>query len=153
MKILSFVILLLLHPVHVSLTGIDYDTADRRWSLFVKVYSDDLEADMNLGSSSGEEFTGEEQDRYIQYLADRIIIMEDGRQLEMKLLNDETDGLEHRFNITAEGAKRFNRVTVMNRIMTRLYDDQANMVLFSFDGIEEGNRFTTTDTMKIYKVK
>jgi len=153
MKILSFVILLLLHPVHVSLTGIDYDTANRRWSLFVKVYSDDLEADMNLGSSSGEEFTGEEQDRYIQYLADRIIIMEDGRQLEMKLLNDETDGLEHRFNITAVGAKRFTGVTVMNRIMTRLYDDQANMVLFSFDGIEEENRFTTTDTMKIYKVK
>jgi len=153
MKILSFVILLLLHPVHVSLTGIDYDTANRRWSLFVKVYSDDLEADMNLGSSSGEEFTGEEQDRYIQYLADRIIIMEDGRQLEMKLLNDETDGLEHRFNITAVGAKRFTGVTVMNRIMTRLYDDQANMVLFSFDGIEEGDRFTVTDTMKIYKVK
>ncbi|MDX9773333.1 MAG: hypothetical protein RBT02_07925 [Bacteroidales bacterium] len=153
MKILSFVILLLLHPVHVSLTGIDYDTANRRWSLFVKVYSDDLEADMNLGSSSGEEFTGEEQDRYIQYLADRIIIMEDGRQLEMKLLNDETDGLEHRFNITAVGAKRFTGVTVMNRIMTRLYDDQANMVLFSFDGIEEGDRFTATDTMKIYKVK
>jgi hypothetical protein len=153
MKILSLIILLLLHPVHVSLTGIEYDNVNRCWSVFVKVYNDDLEADMKLGNSSGEEITGEGQKRFFQYLADRIIIMEDGRQLEMKLLNDETDGLEHRFSLRAEGGKIVKNVTVINRIMTRLHDDQANMVLFSFEGIEDGYRFTTIDTMKIYKVK
>jgi hypothetical protein len=34
-----------------------------------------------------------------------------------------------------------------------LYEDQANMLLFSFEEIEDGYRFTTADTMKIYKVK
>jgi hypothetical protein len=153
MKILSLVIFLLLHPVHVSLTGIEYDTANRCWSVFVKVYSDDLEADMKLGKTAGGEISGEEKDRFFQYLSDRVVIMEDGRQLELKLKDIVTDGPEHRFTLRAEGGKRVENVTVINRIMTRLHDDQANMVLFSFDGIEDGYRFTPIDTMKIYKVK
>ncbi len=154
MKILLFYILLLLHPVHVSLTGIEYDSMNRVYSVFVKVYSDDLEADMNLGKTGGGEIDGGVTERYSQYIADRVKIMEDGRPLEMTLLNTESDGLEHRFSLEAAGGrKRVSNVTVVNRIMTRLYDDQANMLLFSFDGIEDGYRFTASDTMKIYKVK
>ncbi len=153
MKILSLVILLLLHPVHVSLTGIEYDAVSRSWSVFVKLYSDDLADDMKLGKSSGEKITGGEEERFFQYLTDRIIIMEDGRQLKVTLLNTVNDGLEHRFSLKAEGGEKVKEVTVVNRIMSRLYDDQANMVLFSYDGIEDGYRFTATDTMKIYKVK
>jgi len=41
MKIIALAILLLMHPVHVSLTGIEYDAVNREWSLFVKVWSDD----------------------------------------------------------------------------------------------------------------
>ncbi len=153
MKILLFYILLLLHPVHVSLTGIEYDSMNRVYSVFVKVYSDDLESDISLGKAGGGEIIGGVTERYSQYIADRINIMEDGRLLELKLLNTESDGLEHRFRLEAAGGRRVSNVTVVNRIMTRLYDDQANMLLFSFDGIEDGYRFTASDTMKVYKVK
>ena len=153
MKVLSLLILLLIHPVHVSLTGIEYDKMNRVWSVFVKVYSDDLAADIDLGLSSGGEISGEETERYIQYIADRLMIMEDGKLLKMKLLNTESDGMEHRFSLEAAGGNRVSNVTVVNRIMARLYDDQANMLLFSCEGLEEGYRFTASDTMKIYKVK
>lgn len=153
MKILSLFILLLLHPVHVSLTGIEYDTVNRVYEVFVKVYSDDLEADMNLGRSAGGSIEGGQTERYFQYLADRVMIMEDGRPVKMKLMKTEADGLEHRFSLRAEGGERVSEVTVMNRIMTRLHDDQSNMLLFSFDATEDGYRFTSTDTLKIYKVK
>ena len=153
MKILLFYILLLLHPVHVSLTGIEYDSMNRVYSVFVKVYSDDLESDISLGKAGGGEIIGGVTERYSQYIADRVNIMEAGRLLELKLLNTESDGLEHRFRLEAAGGRRVSNVTVVNRIMTRLYDDQANMLLFSFDGIEDGYRFTASDTMKVYKVK
>lgn len=153
MKILSLFILLLIHPVHVSLTGIEYDTMNRVWSVFVKVYSDDLQADIDLGLSAGGEIAGEETERYFQYIADRLMIMEDGRSLEMALLKTDADGLEHRFSLQAKGGSKVSNVTVVNRIMSRLHEDQANMLLFSFEGIEDGYRFTATDTMKTYKVK
>ena len=35
--------------MHVSLTGIEYDKMNRVYSVFVKVWSDDLDADIDLG--------------------------------------------------------------------------------------------------------
>ncbi len=153
MKILSFAILILLHPVHVSLTGIDYDSMNQVYSVFVKVWSDDLDADITLWNPSGEQVTGNENEIYYKYLTDRILIIEDGKQLKMTLLKSETDGLEHRFNLEASGNRAVKNVTVINRIMTRLYEDQANMLLFSFNGTEDGYKFTAADTLKNYKVK
>ncbi len=153
MKTITLTLLLLIHPVHVSLTGIDYDGVNRVWSVFVKVWSDDLEADMNLGLSSGGEITGSTDERYFMYLSDRVMILEDGKPVNMELLSAGADGLEHRFTLRARGRKGVKNVTVMNRIMTRLYEDQANMLLFGYGGTEEGYRFTVTDTLKSYLVK
>lgn len=153
MKILLLAIMTFLHPVHVSLTGIEYDSSNRIYSVFVKVYSDDLEADICLGSSEGEAITGEGNDRYCKYLCDRLLILEDGKRLEMKLMNTESDGLEHRFSLEAKGGRSVRDVSVINRIMTRLYYDQANMLLFKFGTVEDGYRFTVEDTLKSYNVK
>jgi hypothetical protein len=153
MKILSLAILFFLHPVHVSLTGIEYDSMNQVYSVFVKVYSDDLKADINLGQPASANMTGDEEEMYYKYLTDRLLILEDGKQLEMTLLKSETDGIEHRFNLETSGSRAVKNVTVINRIMTRLYEDQANMLLFSFNGIEDGYKFTTADTLKNYKVK
>jgi len=87
------------------------------------------------------------------YLSDRVVVMEDGEPLRMELVTAGVDGLEHRFTLQAKGKKTVRSVTVLNRIMTRLYEDQANMLLFSYGGAEEGYRFTVTDTMKSYQVK
>jgi hypothetical protein len=153
MKTVTLAILLLVHPVHVSLTGIEYDGVNRLWSVFVKVWSDDLEADMNLGTSDGSVIAGNSDERFLQYLSDRVVIMEDGKPVRMELLSASADGLEHRFSLRARGKKGLRSVTVMNRIMTRLYEDQANMLLFSLNGMEEGYRFTVTDTIRSYKMK
>jgi len=153
MKILSLAILILLHPVHVSLTGIEYDRMNQVYSVFVKVWSDDLDADINLWKTANERMAGDEEEIYYKYLTDRILIIEDGKQLKMTLMKSETDGIEHRFNLEASGNRAVKNVTVINRIMTRLYEDQANMLLFSFNGIEDGYKFTTADTLKNYEVK
>lgn len=153
MKILSLAILILLHPVHVSLTGIDYNSMNQVYSVFVKVWSDDLDADITLRNTASERMTGDEKEIYYKYLTDRILIIEDGKPLKMTLLKTETDGTEHRFNLEASGSREVKNVTVINRIMTRLYEDQANMLLFSFNGIEDGYKFTAADTLKNYQVK
>lgn len=153
MKILSLAILIFLHPVHVSLTGIEYDSMNQVYSVFVKVWSDDLNADIRLLNMRSEQSKEDESEIYYKYLTDRILIIEDGKQLKMTLMKSETDGLEHRFNLEASGSRAVTNVTVINRIMTRLYDDQANMLLFSFNGIEDGYKFTTADTLKNYQVK
>lgn len=153
MKLISLAIIMLLHPVHVSLTGIDYDRASRVYSIFVKVYCDDLESDMKMILNI-EQASYEADDKdYYAYLCDRIKILEDGKILGMKLITSEKDGLERKFTLEAKGGKSVKTVTVIDRIMTRLYTDQSNMLLFSFNGIEDGYKFTTSDTLRNYNVK
>lgn len=153
MKILFLTLAMFLHPVHVSLTGIDYDSANRIYTVFVKVYSDDLESDIRLSPGCGSGPFSSPDERYSNYLCDRVVISEDGKKLGLKLTAMESDGLEHRFTLEAKGGNRVKTVAVVNRIMTRLYDDQANMVLFRFDDTEEGYKFTSSDTLRNYFVK
>lgn len=153
MKILLLTLAMFLHPVHVSLTGIDYDSAHRMYTVFVKVYSDDLESDMRLSPGCASVSFSSPDEQYGNYLCDRVVISEDGKKLELILTATESDGLEHRFTLEAKGGKRVKTVAVVNRIMTRLYDDQANMVLFRFDDTEEGYKFTSSDTLRNYFVK
>lgn len=151
MTTIGLAILLLMHPVHVSLTGIEYDSGTRVWSVFVKVWTDDLEDDMKLGLNDGSAITGDSTEQFFRYLTDRVILLEDGKMLPMELLTAVEDGLEHRFSLRAQGGEGATTVTVINRIMIRLYDDQANMMLFSLNDIEDGYRFTVTDTIKSYQ--
>jgi hypothetical protein len=153
MKILFLTLAVFLHPVHVSLTGIDYNSANRTYTIFVKVYSDDLESDMKLNPGCETGPFDSPDEAYINYLCDRVVIREDGKRLGFKLTGKESDGLEHRFTLEAKGGNRIKTVAVVNRIMIRLYDDQANMVLFRFDDLEEGYKFTSSDTLRNYFVK
>jgi len=153
MKLITLVFLIFLHPVHVSLTGIDYNSMNQVYSVFVKVWSDDLNADLKLWNAEKGQIQGSSQELYCKYLTDKIFIIEDGKQLKLTLLNTETDRIEHRFTLEATGQQAVKNVTVINRIMTRLYDDQANMLLFSFNDINDGYKFTAADTLKSYQVK
>jgi hypothetical protein len=83
MKILSLAILIFLHPVHVSLTGIEYDKMNQVYSVFVKVWSDDLNSDIRLLNMRSEQSKVDENEIYYKYLTDRILIIEDGKQLKM----------------------------------------------------------------------
>src|SRR5665648_489081 len=153
MKILFLTLAMFLHPIHVSVTGIEYNPGNRIYSIFVKVYSDDLEADMKLGPGCADGPFENDDERYGNYLCDRLMILEDGEKLSFKLLGSDSDGLEHKFNLEARGGKKVKIVTLVNRIMTRLHSDQTNMVMFSFDDIEDGLKFTASDTLRIYDIK
>lgn len=152
MKTFALAILFLLHPVHVTLTGIEYDKGNRTYSVFLKIYSDDLYSDMKLLDPAIDKESSDSIARFGAYLSDRFQITENGRPLKLKIIKAESDGIEHRFTITAEGKKKVTEVRIMNRIMTRLYSDQANMVMFKFNDVEDAGKMSVTDTLRIYKV-
>lgn len=153
MKVLLLAIFLATHPVHVTLTGIDYDGVNRIYTVFVKMYSDDMTTDMKLAQTDRPASVGDQKLMFGSYLNDRIKIIEDSHELKMNLVDIQEDGAEHRFRLEAKGRRSPTSVTVINRIMTRLYDDQANMLLFSSGGSEEGYKFTVSDTLKTFSIK
>lgn len=153
MKTAALAILLLLHPVHVSVTGIEFNPDTRVYDIFVKVYCDDLLSDMKLTSISignEKEVTDEE---FCKYLKDKIKIRENGKDIDLRVVTSESDGVERRFTLSAKGKKDTKEVTIINTIMTRLHSDQSNMVMFKYKNIEDACKFTISDTLRNYQVR
>jgi hypothetical protein len=143
---------ILMHPVHVSVTGIEYDPDKNVINLFVKVYSDDMKRDMTIGDNNGRSFTVDNEG-FQRWLSDRIRIQIDGHPLNLILKDVEVDGLEHRFRLEAKGKRKASSVTVFNKINTVLYPDQSNMLMFKYKNVEEGCKFTVADTIKVFNVQ
>jgi len=150
--VISLLFAVLLHPVHVSVTGIEYDAGKSVFNIFVKVYSDDMTRDMVIGDDqSGNAFIPD-TDGFRKWLSERISLLSDGKHLEMRLISVEKDGVEHKFFLEAKAKRKTQTVTVSNTINTRLYPDQANMIMFKYKDIEEGFKLTVTDTLKVFNV-
>ena len=154
--IFIFVTSLLFHPVHVSVASLDYDEEKASFSLFLKLFSDDLEDDCRLmrndpGLQLYDADFNPSREIIEEYLASRLLIEAGGKRLTAiveEIEADERAG-EVRINVTFEYSGEGREFKIVNKIMTDLFDDQANLLIFRMGNYEEGFKFTPLLTEKI----
>lgn len=145
------------HPVHVTLTSIDYDGKEGNFKGFVRVYLDDLLLDCEL---HGFEI---EQDKLIagnaesvatleQYINDRIRLEVNERAVAGKITDVRISDLEVDMDLVFSKSGRPGVLTVTNRIMTELYSDQANMIIVKVNDFEQGVKLTPEMTEQTFKL-
>jgi hypothetical protein len=149
-----WLILVAFHPVHVSLASLDYDEAGGRFSLFIKVYTDDLENDCRLLTGNPELLlyhNGFTPDSVIlkRYFQEKLAIEVDGTLLEGILGEVDSDEEEVRVNIDYKYTGGTGSIRIENRIMTELFSDQANLFIIRIGNWEEGIKFTPEYTTHI----
>jgi hypothetical protein len=142
------------HPVHVSLASLDYDKTGGKFSLFIKVYTDDLENDCRLMTEDPElllyhnGFTPD-ADILKRYFDEKIIIEVDGDLLRGIIGEVSSDAEEVRVAIEYDYSGEAKSISVENRIMTDLFPDQANLLIIRIGDLEEGIKFTPEYTKYI----
>jgi hypothetical protein len=158
LKILITSLILISHPVHVSILSIDYTPENDSFKVFIKMYFDDFLLDYRLsgGNRQEPEIATEmpaSKDRIVMYLNDRVTIYVNDRQVSGRISDYEiTDG-EIILNLIYGKAGKTNSITVKNSIMTRLYSDQTNMVLLRVNDFEEGIKLTSEKTEQTFFIK
>lgn len=158
LKILIAAFMLSTHPVHVSILSIDYAPEIDSFKVFIKMYLDDFMLDYRLAEGEGKD-TGlaekmpESKDIIGMYLNDRVMIYVNDRQLEGRISDYEVADGEIRLKLLYGKAGKTSRVTVNNRIMTRLYSDQTNMVILRVNDFEEGIKLTSEKTEQTFLIK
>jgi hypothetical protein len=157
-KTLFLSIWLLFHPVHVTLTSIDYMPASDMFKVFVRLYFDDFLRDYKLIDDKF--ISGDFSDTspssvgiMEKYISERIIIKVNekhisGRICDMKLIDNEIS-----MNLEYKAVKKPKIITVKNLILTGLYSDQSNMIIVKIYNFEEGVRLTPELTEKTFNVK
>jgi hypothetical protein len=126
--------LVIAHPVHVSVTEIEFDEKERELEVVIRIFWDDLERairderkepDLNLLERTGSTTT----DQLISaYLQPRFRVALNGKQQQVKYLGHEVDGEAIVAYIQILNVKRFSAIEVGNTVLTELYEDQSNLV-------------------------
>jgi hypothetical protein len=158
LRTLVFSIWFLLHPVHVTLTSIDYVPKADSFKVFVRMYFDDFIRDYKLGGNEiqDKEFSSTDPsslNKMQRYIEGKVIIKVNDKQLSGKLQNMSLADNEISMNFQYGASKRPRTVSVKNLIMTGLYSDMSNMVLVKINDFEEGVKLTSDITEQSFKIK
>jgi hypothetical protein len=158
LKSLVLSICLILHPVHVTMTSIDYVPENDSLNVFVKMYFDDFLRDLAMSGENKEAdfFTSSahESDEVMERYLDRKLIIKVNKKLLKAKLNDlEIVDNEVRLKIEYKTTKQPEIIIVNNQIMTDLYKDQSNLMIVKVDKFEEGVKLTSEITEKIFKIR
>lgn len=157
-RTLIFSIWLAFHPVHVTLTSIDFNQEKESFKVFVRMYFDDFMLDCKLKGEviQKELFSGGDPAsiKFMEkYLEENVVIKVNDNQLSAKLLDMNMVDNEVSMNLDYDYGKKPKTITVKNLIMTALYADQANMIIVKIKDFEEGVKLTSELTEQTFKIK
>jgi hypothetical protein len=158
LKTIILLFFVLAHPVHVSLMSMEYSEKTDVFNVFLKIYSDDFLSDYRLltGDSANIDLAakGEAAENLVwKYLNEKVQIFGDGKKLDGKLMNLELSDGELKLDIIFSNKKKSKNYMVRNLIMTDLYKDQSNLLIFRYGDYEEGIKLTPEKQEQIFKVK
>jgi hypothetical protein len=148
LKTLILPILLMFHPVHVTLTSIDQAQGSDSLRVTFRMYYDDFlrdyklyDPDFNLQKISGNQAFP--ADLLSKYFNDRVHIYINNKRLTGKLVAvDIPENYEIILSLLYKSDKQPKKFRIRNQVLTGLYDDQKNMIFFSINKYEAAMRLT-----------
>jgi hypothetical protein len=150
--------LLLMHPVHVTLTSIDFDLEHGSCNVFVRMYFDDFMNDSRmigntLNESDFKSCTPASLDELNKYIEKKLIIRVNERLISGRVKEMQVSENEISMNLEYKGSSRPALIFVKNLIMTSLYADMSNMVIVTVKDYEEGVKLTSDITEQTFTIK
>ena len=124
----------LLHPIHVSVTEIEYDSKEQALEIIMRVFIDDLE--LSLRNSLGQPDLdilnpkgGLTTDELVSnYLKNHFKISLDDKPHRIHYLGHEREAEAFIFYIEVTGVRRWKTISIHNDIIMATHDDQSNLV-------------------------
>ncbi|MDA3952825.1 MAG: hypothetical protein PF485_04205 [Bacteroidales bacterium] len=147
----------ILHPVHVSITNVDYIKDQKRAEIVIKVFKEDFQLlfahlyQVNLDVDNIENDLSS-QEQINTYFSNNFKLKFDNKEnqiLKYKGLkkNDESIWFMYEIEVSTEP----NSIEFTNTILLDLYFDQKNMLIFSYNDIEKGFLFNLKRINKIFE--
>lgn len=127
-------LLFFLHPIHVSVTEIEFDEEDKALEIMMRVFIDDLELTLRNSTNNPEldilnPPKATSVDKLMDdYLKGHFRISLDNQPRETHYLGHEREGEAFIFFIEVRGVEQWNTITIRNDIIMSTYDDQSNLV-------------------------
>lgn len=137
---LFYSFLLFLHPIHLSVSEINYSEKDKALQITSRIFLDDLELsiqkqlnkpDLDL-LEPGKDYTTEKliNDYVLQHLSIKL----DGKIQKLNFLGFEREDPAIICYIEIENVKKFKTIEIMNDVIMETHNDQSNLVHVTYKG-------------------
>ena len=155
LKILLLPILLIFHPVHVTLTTIDQVQGSDSMKVFYRGYYDDFLRDYKLYDPdiNYQKIAIDQSfpvDLANKYFNDKVHIYVNNKLLTGKVTTVTILDNEIFLNLIYRSEKDPKKVKIRNRVLTGLYSDQTNMIFINVNKNEEAMRLTPEHDMETW---
>ena len=147
------------HPVHISVSEINYSEKDKALQITSRIFIDDLELSIRNHRKEPEmdllaPKNGLTTDLLVsEYLKDHFKIKLDGKPQKMKLLGHEVEDVAIVCYIEIENVKKTKAIEVFNDIITETFDDQSNLVHVTFQGPVKSVRLMRDKPSEVFKIE
>jgi hypothetical protein len=137
-----------LHPLHISVTEIEFDEKDKALEIMTRVFIDDLETTLRAKNNQPELDIlnlkgGLTVDQLVQdYLAGHFSITLDGKPQKIKYLGHERDGDAFILYSEVSNVKKWKTIRILDDSMTEVFDDQSNLINVTVRGKIKSLRLT-----------
>ncbi len=142
------------HPVHVSVTNVDYISAEQEIQFSTRFFTDDFETNLNkiydkdlkIGTPNenlvANLYISDYLSKHLTFFAGTKLLKP---KFEIEKININSD--ENTTTVFVRfGAKLNEKVSIQNTLMTDLYSDQKNLLIFTVGNKQMPYKFDATDT-------
>jgi hypothetical protein len=147
--------LLLLHPIHISVSEVNYSEKDKALQITSRIFIDDLELSVRAQRNEPEldliepknGFTTEQM--VSEYVLKHFSVKLDGKLQKLKFLGMEREDPALICYIEIENIKKFKSIEVRNDIIMETHDDQSSIVHVTYKGPVKSMRLTKNNPVGI----
>lgn len=156
--LLIYIFSFFFHPVHVSMSSMEYIPGDRGYKITVRMYSDDLLLDLvNMYEIPDEHIVDHvycgPDDIYQDYINERLKFIADGQQYKARLEESEKLEIETVMRLFIECQEEISTLDIHNTILNGIYPDQVNLFIYKDDTNEMALRFTAAYSRETLEMK
>jgi hypothetical protein len=136
-----------LHPIHVTVTEIEFDREDKMLKIMMRVFIDDFELALREHANQPaldvlDEKNGMTKQMVSGYLEQHFRITLDNKAQKINYLGHEKESDAFIFYIEVVNVKKWKTIGIFNDILTGLHDDQSNLVHVTANGGVKSLRLT-----------
>ena len=141
------------HPIHVSMTNIEYSVSENSYNIIIKVFTDDFEKNIynlykvKLNTEKENEYTN--YSKIVSKYVNKYFKMSfDNKVYKLKFISKKSNFEATWLNFKlSEVGKTVNKAEIINNIMNQFYRDQTNLLIFTKDDLQKAFNMNYTDTI------
>ena len=140
---------LFLHPIHISVSEINYSEKDKALQITSRIFIDDLELSIRAQRNEPEldlinPKNGLTTDKMVnEYVMKHLTVKLDGKVQKLTFLGMEREDPALICYIEIENVKKFKTIEVRNDIIMETHNDQSSIVHVTYKGPVKSMRLTT----------